>query len=58
MVLDQRFRQRGQVWMPTTAHPQGLLLGLDHEQLTFHRANRDQTLTDGQPGQVIPGLLA
>ncbi|WP_197451977.1 hypothetical protein [Rosistilla carotiformis] len=36
----------------------GRLLGLDHEQLTFHRANRDQTLTDGQPGQVIPGLLA
>ncbi|WP_417729844.1 DUF1501 domain-containing protein [Rosistilla oblonga] len=34
------------------------LFGLDHEQLTFHRANRDQTLTDGQPGQVIPGLLA
>ncbi|WP_261343036.1 hypothetical protein [Rosistilla oblonga] len=44
--------------MPTTVHPQGRLFGLEHEQLTFHRANRDQTLTDGQPGQVIPGLLA
>jgi len=34
------------------------LFGLDHEQLTFRRANRDQTLTDGQPGKVVEGLLA
>lgn len=34
------------------------LFGLDHQELTFHRSNRDQTLTDGQPGQVIKGLLA
>lgn len=34
------------------------LFGLDHEQLIFRRSNRDQTLTDGQPGKVIPGLLA
>jgi hypothetical protein len=34
------------------------LFGLDHEQLVFRRSNRDQTLTDGQPGQVVNGLLA
>lgn len=34
------------------------LFGLDHEQLTFRRANRDQTLTDGQPGKVVEGLLS
>ncbi len=34
------------------------LFGLDHEQLIFRRSNRDQTLTDGQPGQVIEQLLA
>lgn len=34
------------------------LFGLDHEQLTFRRANRDQTLTDGQPGKIVEGLLA
>lgn len=34
------------------------LFGLDHEQLTFRRSNRDQTLTDGQPGQLVPGILA
>lgn len=34
------------------------LFGLNHEQLTFHRSNRDQTLTDGQPGQVVDALLA
>ena len=34
------------------------LFGLDHQQLTFHRSNRDQTLTDGQPGKIVPGLLA
>ncbi len=34
------------------------LFGLNHEQLAFRRSNRDQTLTDGQPGRVIRGLLA
>jgi hypothetical protein len=34
------------------------LFGLQHDELTFLRANRDQTLTDGQPGKVIDGLLA
>ncbi|MEO2014550.1 MAG: DUF1501 domain-containing protein [Fuerstiella sp.] len=34
------------------------LFGLDHEQLLFRRSNRDQTLTDGQPGQVVSALLA
>lgn len=34
------------------------LFGLDHEKLTFRRSNRDQTLTDGQPGKVIDALLA
>ncbi|MGD9857910.1 MAG: DUF1501 domain-containing protein [Planctomycetaceae bacterium] len=34
------------------------LFGLDHERLTFPRNNREQTLTDGQPGQVVAGLLA
>ncbi len=34
------------------------LFGIDHQQLTFRRSNRDQTLTDGQPGQVVGGLLA
>ena len=33
------------------------LFGLQHEQLTFRRSNRDQTLTDGQPGQVVEALL-
>ena len=33
------------------------LFGLDHEQLTFHRSNRDQTLTDGQPGAIVNALL-
>ncbi len=34
------------------------LFGLDHEQLTYKRNNQDQTLTDGQPGQIVEGLLA
>ncbi|MDG2130943.1 MAG: DUF1501 domain-containing protein [Fuerstiella sp.] len=34
------------------------LFGLDHEQLQFRRSNQDQTLTDGQPGHVVPELLA
>lgn len=34
------------------------LFGLDHEKLVFRRSNRDQTLTDGQPGRVIDALLA
>ena len=34
------------------------LFGLDHEKLVFNRSNRDQTLTDGQPGQVVDGILA
>jgi len=31
--------------------------GLDHEQLTYRRGTQEQTLTDGQPGQVIRELL-
>lgn len=34
------------------------LFGIDHEQLVFARSNRDQTLTDGQPGKVVEKLLA
>lgn len=34
------------------------LFGLDHEKLIFRRSNRDQTLTDGQPGKIVDGLLA
>ena len=34
------------------------LFGLQHDELIFQRSNRDQTLTDGQPGKVIDGLLA
>lgn len=34
------------------------LFGLQHDQLIFRRSNRDQTLTDGQPGNVVEGLLA
>ncbi len=34
------------------------LFGLDHEKLTFHRSNKDQTLTDGQPGAVVNALLS
>ncbi len=34
------------------------LFGLDHERLIYRRGRRDQTLTDGQPGQVVSGLLA
>ncbi|MEX0793552.1 MAG: DUF1501 domain-containing protein [Pirellulaceae bacterium] len=31
--------------------------GLDHEKLTYTRGTQEQTLTDGQPGQVIRELL-
>ncbi len=34
------------------------LFGLNHEELIFRRSNRDQTLTDGQPGQIVEQLLA
>lgn len=34
------------------------LFGLDHKELTFHRSNKDQTLTDGQPGAVVNALLS
>lgn len=34
------------------------LFGFEHDQLLFHRSNKDQTLTDGQPGQVVQDLLA
>ena len=34
------------------------LFGLDHETLTFRRASRDHTLTDGQPGKIVDALLA
>jgi hypothetical protein len=34
------------------------LFGLDPEKLTFRRNNRDQTLTDGQPGRVVSEMLA
>ena len=34
------------------------LFGLDHSELSYRWANREQTLTDSQPGKVIEGLLA
>lgn len=34
------------------------LFGLDHERLTYKRNGREQSLLDGQPGKVVPGLLA
>jgi len=34
------------------------LFGLDHEQLTYKRNGREQSLTDGQPGRIVEGLLA
>lgn len=33
------------------------LFGIKHDELIFRRSNRDQTLTDGQPGQVVEALL-
>ena len=33
------------------------LFGLDAERVAYHRGGREQTLLDGQPGQVIPELL-
>lgn len=34
------------------------LFGLKHDELIFRRSNRDQTLTDGQPGKVVQALLS
>ena len=34
------------------------LFGLKHDEWVFHRSYKDQTLTDGQPGQVVEQLLA
>lgn len=34
------------------------LFGLDAERVIYHRSGRDQTLLDGQPGQVVNGLIA
>lgn len=34
------------------------LFGLDAERVSYHRGGRDQTLIDGQGGQVIDGLIA
>ncbi len=34
------------------------LFGLDHSQLSYEWANREQTLTDNQGGNVVKGLLA
>ena len=34
------------------------LFGLNHERLTYKRNGREQSLLDGQPGKVVPGLLA
>lgn len=33
------------------------LFGLDHQLLTFRRANRDQTLTDSQPARILEELI-
>ena len=32
--------------------------GIDHEQLTYKRADQEQTLTDGQKARVVKELLA
>ena len=34
------------------------LFGLDNEKLTYKRNGREQSLTDGQPGKIVDGLLA
>lgn len=34
------------------------LFGLDPTELTYKWSNREQTLTDGQPGSIVDGLLA
>ena len=34
------------------------LFGIHHEELTYKRNGREQSLTDGQPGKVVEGLLA
>ena len=33
------------------------LFGLDHEQVAYEWAKRSQTLTDGQPGKIVKGIL-
>jgi hypothetical protein len=34
------------------------LFGLEHERVTYLRNNREQSLTDGQPGRVITEILS
>ena len=34
------------------------LFGIDHTALNYKWANREQTMTDGQPGQVVKEILA
>ena len=34
------------------------LFGIDHTQLAYKWSNREQTLTDNQPGRVVSELLA
>ena len=34
------------------------LFGLNHESVVYSRNNQDQTITDGQPAQVVHELLA
>lgn len=34
------------------------LFGLEHDKLTFHRSNKAQTLTDGQPAKVVQEVLS
>ena len=34
------------------------LFGIQAEQLTYKRNGREETLLDGQPGQIVDGLLA
>ena len=34
------------------------LFGLNHTRLTYKRASQEQTLTDGQPGNVVKEILA
>ncbi|MCH2130143.1 MAG: hypothetical protein MK179_13425 [Pirellulaceae bacterium] len=33
------------------------LFGIPADQLTYEQNRRNQSLLDGQPGKVIPGLL-
>jgi len=34
------------------------LFGLTNDQLVYHRNGREETPLDGQPGQIVPGILA